>query len=140
MSLQEKSIWISLVVTLLIFGYYFASAFRVFSDPAADQTKLIGLFIGAVVLMIIIEAVLHIVLAIAFKREAEKSEDERDKVIDLRARRISYFVLSFGVWTMGISVLVDASPLELATIMMFFFILAEAVGFSTQLFYYRRGI
>ncbi|MBD3386672.1 hypothetical protein GF407_17345 [candidate division KSB1 bacterium] len=157
MSFQEKSIWICLVVILLIsvpyFTFTFSAFFEAFSDPNPDDTNpflTIPLFIGACVLIAIVVAVLHIVLAIAFYKETEAGEDERDNLIELKATRISYFILVLGVWTTGASMFlfllflakanVFLLPLAMANIIMFFFFLAEIVGWSIQLFYYRRGI
>ncbi len=140
MSFREKSIWISLAATVLIFGYYFANAFSALTSFNADNRGLIGLFIGVVVLMIIVEVVLNIILAIASRNQAAEAEDERDNLIRLKCIRISYLVLVFGVWTVAMSLLLSASPVAMANIIIFFFILAEIVGFSTQLLYYSKGI
>ena len=140
MSFREKSIWVSLVATILIFGYYFANVFSYFTSFDVNNRELVGLFIGVVVLMVIVEVVLHIILAIAFKKETMEAEDERDNLIRLKATKVSYFVLVFGIWMMAISLLLSASPVAMANIIIFFFILAEIAGFSTQLFYYRKGI
>jgi len=140
MSFQEKSTWVSLGITLLIFGAYFTFAFGVFSDAETPAGVLIPVFIATVVATTIIQAFLHTILGIAFNKEAEKGADERDHLIELRATRISYFILVFGVFATGVSMLLTASPIMMANIILFFFILAEVVGFSIQLFYYRRGI
>ena len=140
MSFREKSIWISLLATILVFGYYFANAFSALTSFNIDNRGLIGLFIGVVVLMIIVEVVLNTILAIASRNQAGETEDERDNLIRLKSTRISYLVLVFGVWAAAMSLLLSASPLAMANIIIFFFILAEIVGFSTQLFYYRKGI
>lgn len=139
-SFQEKSIWVSLVATILIFGFYFIKAFNVFSSANTPNESLIGLFIAVIVLSIVAQIVLQSVLAIAYRKEAEGSEDERDNIIELKATRISYFVLAIGVWFAGFSIFAIPSSLATANIILFFFLLAEIVGFSTQLFFYRRGV
>lgn len=83
MSFQEKSIWVHITLTLLIFGFYFTNALRVFLEPETPTSQLIPLFIGAVILFPILEAALHIVLATAFTRQVEAGEDERDRLIEL---------------------------------------------------------
>ncbi len=139
-SFQEKSIWISLIVTLLIFGYYFIQSVIVLKNPLSDSSELIGLFIGTIILTVIIQVVLQIILAITNKKEAVQGKDERDNLIKLKAFRISYFILVIGVWVTGMSMLILASPFIMANVIMFFFILSEVAGFVTQLFYYRRGL
>lgn len=140
MSFQEKSIWISLVSTILIFGYYFTQAISVFKNPDVHKTNLIGLFVGVIFLVVIIQIISQSILALVNRKEAEKGEDERDHLIKLKATRMSYFILVFGVWVTGISMLILPSPLVMANIIMFFFILSEIAGFTSQLLHYRRGV
>jgi hypothetical protein len=144
-SYREKSIWVSLLSTLFIFGYYFYSAFAILRTPILHMPHdsmfaLMGLFIGVMVWMIIVQIVLHIILAIVNRGEAEKDEDERDKLIELKATSISYYLLVLGVWMTIFSLFVIQSPAWTATILLFTTILAELVGFAVQLFYYRRGV
>lgn len=139
MTFQEKSIWVTVVVTVIIFGYYFTQAIIIISNPSIPEVALIGLFIGVTVITIIVQIVLQSVLAIANRKDAEKGEDERDKLIELKATRISYFILIFGVWTTCISILIISSTIILANLLLFFFIIAELTGFISQLIYYRRG-
>lgn len=140
LSYKEKSIWASLISTIIVFGYYFFFAIKVFNNPEIENMMLVGLFIGAVVFIMIIQIFSQIVIAIANRKEAEKGEDERDNLIELKTTRVSYFILVLGVWITAFSILVISSPIILVNLIMFFFILAEIVGYSLQLIYYRRGI
>jgi len=140
LSFREKSLWISLVVTLSIFGFYYLRAFSVFSNAAIPNESLMGLFIGVIVLTIVVQVVLQSVLAIANRKEAASAGDERETLIELKATRLAYFILAGGVWIAGVSIFVLPSALITANIVLFFFILAEIVGFSARLFFYRRGI
>ena len=139
MSFQEKSIWISLILTILIFGHYFYRAVRVFSSPDLPESKLIALFIGAVFTLIIIQIASQSILAFSHKKEAAQGKDERDHFIQFNSSRVSYFILAVGVWAAGISMLFHTSTMIMANIIMGFFILAETVGYAAQLIMYRRG-
>ena len=138
MSFREKSTWISLVTTLFIFGYYFTEAFPALSDGDADSMKIFGLFIGVIIGVVVLQVLLHGALAIAFRKEAEKGDDERDKLFELRATRNAYFLLVLGVCATGAGMLLTSSPFVMANIILFFFVLSEIAGFITQLFYHRR--
>ena len=155
MSFQEKSIWVCLAITLTVFGSYFIFAFDAFSEAFSNQDAgesafaTIPIFIGSVIALSIIVAVVHVVLALVFSKEAEAGGDERDNLIELKATRISYFVLAIGVVATGLSLAfllpltethVLLLPLGMANVIMFFFFLAEIVGWSLQLLYYRRGV
>lgn len=140
MSFHEKSIWITLIVTLAVFGFYFAQAITVFTNPELPDENLIGLFIVVVVFVIILQIILQSILAIIHRKEAEKDGDERDKLIELKATQTSYFVLVFGIWTTCISILAIHSPLIIANMILFFFIAAETIGYIKQIYHYRRGV
>ena len=139
MSFQEKGIWVSLISTLLLFGYYFSKAIGIYNNPEVDDYSLIALFIGIVTLIVVIQIVLQSVIAIVNRREAEKGKDERDKLIELKVTKISYYVLVFGVWITLFSMMFNSSLIMMANVIMFFFVLSQIIGFSLQLFYYRRG-
>jgi len=140
MSFKEKSILGSLIITIIVFGYYFLQVFKTTGSTLFEVANGISFFIGAVVLMVLLEIILHIILAITNKNESNQSNDERDKLIDLKATRISYYILVFGIFTVGVSMLFSFDTLLLANTMLLFFIIAEIVGFSMQLYYYRRGL
>ncbi len=140
MSFKEKSIWISLIATIIIFGFYFSKTFPLFRNFDDNNTEMVMLFIGVVILMIIVQIISHIVLAVFNRKDAEAGEDERDKLVELKATRIAHFVLITGVWLTASCLLITKSPLMLVNIMIFFFILSEVLGFIAQLFYYRKGI
>ena len=141
MSFKEKSIWISLIVTILIFGFYFVFAFTEMKNnsPEGALGTIAGIFIGVIILIIVMEIILHSVIAIVFRKEASEKEDERDKIIELKGSRFSYIILAVGVWITGFSLFFVSSPIMMAHILLLFFILAEITGFATQLYFYRRG-
>lgn len=140
LTFHEKSIWISLVTVTALFGFYFFVAFNFIAGYADPDANIVGLFILVVVLVIIVEAVSHTALAIKFRKEANAAPDERDKLIELKATRNAYYLLVGGVWTAGIAMLFTDSVFIIANIIMFFFIVAEIIGFVTQLRYYRQGV
>ncbi len=137
---KEKSTWIHLITTLLIFGFYFTKAIYKFINATIEETNLIGLFIAVVISMIIIEVISHIILSIVYRKQSIKEEDERDNLIQSKATKTSYYILVIGVWITSMSILNISSPFLMANIIMFFFILAEIIGMSIQLYYYRKGI
>ena len=148
-SFQEKSIFGSLVITIGLFSYFFIAVFEALASPTEAATaRLPGLLIGVVIAVIVVEATYHILIAILSRPE---DEDERDRTIEAKATRISYFVLVAGLLTaVGHSLLAAMlgfpaneqlieGPVLLASLVVCAFILAEVVGFAMQLYYYRRG-
>ena len=139
MSYKEKSILASLILTVIIFGIYFIKVFATMSTTDSGLVNSIVLFIGAVLYIVILEIIVHIILPIFYKNEHKDSDDERDKLIQLKATRISYFILVFGMFITTISLLLSLTPLLISNIILLSFIIAEITGFSIQLYYYRKG-
>ena len=140
MSFQEKSTWVSLAVNSGIFGFYFYHAFAVLGNPEALDRGLIVLFVGLVILTIIVQTVSHILLSLMYRKDEQAGIDERDKLIELKANRVSYIILAGGVWLTFFGLMVLPIQIVLANILMAFFIISEVVGYGVQLYYYRRGI
>lgn len=142
LSYKEKSLWVSLLTVLYVFGHYFTHAYQVLKSPQVEDSATIRMFIWAIAILVIIHAICHGILASMFKKESEQKDDERDKLIELKATRVSYFILVFGVWVAGLnSILLDSISLIFTLhILLFFLVLAEIVGFALQLVYYRRGV
>ena len=56
-----------------------------------------GLFVGAVITVIILEIVLHIVIAAFSHKDADQPRDERDRLFTMKAGNISGWVLGIAV-------------------------------------------
>ena len=153
MSFREKSIWISLVSTLLIFGDYFLNVLSLSELPAeAAKAAALGLSLRAIFLIIIVEVVFQSMLALSNRKAAGLGADERDKLFEYKGNNFGYTVLVIGVFiTLGRIVLLEINPeligqsdgltipLLTAHILLFSFILSEIVRFSAQLYYYRSS-
>jgi hypothetical protein len=121
LSYQEKSIWGSLIATLIIYGHYYAVGAK-------------GSLVASVIALIVIEIVCQSVISLAHKPEPK---DERDRLIAARAYRVAYTILVAGVLT--ILFISDWVAPTVATI--FLALVVADVGKSvTRLFYYRRGV
>jgi hypothetical protein len=152
MSFREKSIWISLISTLLIFGDYFLNVIALANlSEAVAKTTALELSIRAIVLIIIVEIIFQTVLALNNHKAANLGADERDKLFEYKGNNFGYTVLVIGVLlTLGRMVSLEISPEFIeqfkvlnipfltAHILLFSFILSEVVRFSAQLYYYRR--
>lgn len=153
MSFREKSIWISLISTLLIFGDYFLNLISLVGLPEdVAKAAALGLSLRAIFLIIIVEIVFQGLLAVSNRKAAEFGADERDKLFEYKGNSFGYTVLVIGVFiTLGRLVLLELNP-ELighcdvlnipfltAHILLFSFILSELVRFAGQLYFYRSS-
>jgi hypothetical protein len=153
MSFREKSIWISLISTLLIFGDYFLNIIALGNLPEqVAKTAALELSIRAFVLIIIVEIIFQSMLAVSNRKAAKLGADERDKLYEYKGNNFGHTVLIIGVlMTLGRMVSLEISPefieqfkvLDIpfltAHILLFSFILSEVVRFSAQLYYYRSS-
>jgi len=121
MPFRERTAWISLIVTPLIWGGYFWKLWPDLRDGAL-QGGSVGLFVSTVVLLVIAQIVMAIVLAIFAGKAADTPMDEREQLIDLKAARVGYYLLGSllffvsALWITGASALVMANGILAAMV------------------------
>jgi hypothetical protein len=169
MSEQERVSWVSLVVSLVIGYWYFervlglpASADVFGPRTAAFATKLIML---AVFIAIASEVVLRIVQKHTRAGEGTDAtaHDERDEIINLKASRNAYGVLSASVIVVLVQVALiewaqrfrgrisdpdtvleliltgPLQPMHIAQLLLLALTLGGITVYASRIFYYRRG-
>lgn len=148
MSYQEKqnivNIFSGLLITAIygwmIYQRHLAGNFDLRTDLKTWGVVFL-IFIGvSIIARILIYIVFHILNAIATREQDIPVEDERDKLIKLRATRNSYFVFSSGFFT---AVLLLALGLPFYWMFVVFIIsglVAEIVDNGSQIYYYRKGV
>ena len=147
MSVQEKRVLVSLVSNVLVFGVFFAIILGMYHDgrfDGEDAGRVIGQailwLIGAQILAHIVGHILFAIgSAVATGEEEPDITDERDKLIELRALRISFYL--FGAAFLGVVV---AMALGTSFVVAFLSInsalaIADALGNIVRLRLYRRG-
>jgi uncharacterized membrane protein len=147
MSYQERRAIVALFSTILITLVY--SAFMLQRYPEADPYSAeIFHFWGSFMLILIpVSIVAKIVIAIAFviantvaTREIEPDlTDERDRLIELKAQRNSFYIFALGfVLAMG-SLVVGQPPATMFIILLAGGLLSDIVSELSMIFFYRRG-
>ncbi|MBL4597249.1 MAG: hypothetical protein JKX99_11800 [Robiginitomaculum sp.] len=137
-SFEEKSTLISLVAIAVTFGNYFG---RVWFFPR-DEASQLGLLFTVLFIFIVIEALLHIGLAIGQKQQ---KADERDKAVSGKANRNGYLLmLSLLICFVGYLIFAGiltgtANVMTAINLMVFAVVAAELVRLGSLLFYYRMG-
>ena len=138
MSFRERSAWISLIATPLIWGAYFWKIW-----PDAQDGKLyvdtFGMFVGTLVLLVIVQIVLATVIAIFAGKAADAPMDEREQLIDLKGARVGFHMLN--VLLVGVSSLwlYGMSPLVMANGILAAMVIAETLRAASVVFGYRRS-
>ncbi len=133
LTFKEKSLWVTLVSTVVIYAYYF---WRAIELGEGEPGRVGGLFVGAVVLMILLQVV--VTAALALHRRPEQT-DERDRRIAQAGARNAYYVLMTGVWgALGVAALA-LGTFWLVHAALLAVVLGEITRCASQLVYYRRG-
>lgn len=94
MSYREKLAWTSLVLTLLIWGWFAA---KVLAIGFGDMWAVLGLAVRAVIAEIIVSVVIAVTLAVQAPDEADLT-DERERAIALKAKAHGLFTLNAAVF------------------------------------------
>ena len=137
LSFREKSAWISLISLLAVFIPFFWNSYRQFTglvDDSAGGTVAIGLLVAFVVL----EIVLHAVVALQAPGEARSPHDEREHLIEMRATRIAFQVLVLGALAGVATIHLTRSAWVMQQVVLLAIVLAELVKFAMQVVLFRR--
>jgi hypothetical protein len=113
----------------------------------ANVFRLWGIIIVLAVVVTIFATILtHIVSAIiqAIKTgeenpKVEDIEDERDRLIDLKGTKITYFFHSIGVLLSMLTFVLGQPPLVMFTLLILSGVVAQIIGDISRLYLYRRG-
>jgi len=98
-------------------------------------------FMGvSIVARIIIYIIFHIINAIATREEDIPKEDERDKLVKLKATRNSHYAFSVSLLS-GFILLATGMPIYgLFVVFILAGLVSEVIDNSSQIYYYRKGV
>lgn len=148
MTYQENKSIVNIISSILITTIYALIIYRWHMDGRFDLTTdyskwgiIFLAFIGiSVVARIIIYIIFHIINAIATREEDVPVEDERDKLISLKATRISYYVFIGGFSLSFVSLTIGMPVYGLIIAFFACGFLGEMAENISQIIYYRKGI
>ncbi len=148
MTYQEKNVFVGLVSGVIVFALYAYFVMQmyqggVFEGPGAGAQigkSILWLIFGGIVIHIIAQIVFSIAHAV-ITREANPSPvvDERDRLIELRALRVAYYIIGAGFVGAMIALALEQTYFLTFNIIVFSFFAASVVEGLVQLFLYRRG-
>jgi uncharacterized membrane protein len=107
MSFREKHLWISIVTTVAIWGFYYWRLIEAIGAGGLTDPRFAfltgGLFIGCLVVVSVVEIILTL-LATATTRKAEReARDERELLASLKASHVSLMALIALVFSLAIA-------------------------------------
>jgi hypothetical protein len=148
MSYREKENIINIFSGLLITAIFVWVVYQRHLDGRIDLTddfqlwgKLFLIYAGvSIVARIIIYIIFHIINAIATKNDKIPDEDERDKLIKLKATRNSHYTFSIGFMTAIIYLALGFAPYVIFIVFVISGLVAEIIDNGSQMYYYRKGV
>jgi len=96
---------------------------------------------ASVLAYILIELVAWIVLRVKYPRDARTPKDERERLIDLKAIRVAYYVFVVGaIGGMFVTLhVIGAHIVGLGMVIFMAFVLSQIVKHAARILFYRRG-
>ncbi|GLP95490.1 hypothetical protein [Paraferrimonas sedimenticola] len=151
MSFNYKNTWIQLLIGVGVLGYYWWSLAQAQANGSLSDTLLTGLLVQLVVIYVGLQIVLVVAAAVLNPKDAERGDDEHDKLFNLYGDQAAYHALAALVTVCMILVWSDTQlglPLSfdslsttgnLLHLLMLSFVVAEFIKHLRQLFHYHRG-
>ena len=140
MAFREKSAWISLVTTLVVYGAYFSLTVPRLLAGRFGGFEFVGSLSTAIVVIVALQVGLTVVAAVADPRGARQSPDEREQLIALRANRAGFYTLEVGAFFAIVTLFWWNDVAVIANGIFFAIVLAEAVRAGFQIVDYHRCV
>lgn len=138
MPFREKSAWITLVTTVIVYGAYFALVVPRIVAGTLGGLEFVGWLSAAIFAIVVLQAGLTIIAAVTDPRGAREPRDEREEMIALRANRAGFYTLEVGGFFAIVSLFWWNSAAVMANGVFFAIVLAEGVRAAFQIFDYHR--
>lgn len=148
MTYQEKKSIVSLISALLIFGSYCLYMYPRHPNGGLESLEtfrywgsfVLNLTLFSIAAHIIISIVFNIVFRITTGEKEPTFADELDKLIDLKATRISFFVFIVGfLIAMGSLVIYQPSQAMFIILIISGFV-SDVTGSVIRFYHYRKGV
>jgi len=140
MSFREKSAWISFVLlVLLMLGFALSHHYHPHDAEGRDLFNPATLFFGILLVFVLLQVVLHLIIALQAPKDARTPKDERERFIELRAARIGFYSLVVcELIAMALFHLHGRPGVLMSTVLLGIFV-AWLIKLGTEIVLYRRG-
>jgi hypothetical protein len=140
MSFREKSAWISLLTIVVVAVMFLLELPRPWTLTPTPSGFLFHVLLAAVATFVVVAIVAHVVVAMLAPRDARAQTDERERLIALKATRLSGFV--YAALSLGSITLIHygANEFALGYAVLLSFVIALAVNYIARIVHFRRGV
>lgn len=139
MSLRERFAWVAFLGIIISIGLY-VLALILAARGVIPGHYLFATVLGLIAALIVLPLVIRALLAIRMPKGSLTEQDERERLFELKATRIAFFVLAFGV---GFLTFLTAhgtrNPRDIVHGVLAAIVLSYLVKFGTEIRYHRRG-
>jgi hypothetical protein len=140
MSFREKAAWISLVVGIGVYAFYFAQAIPAVARGEAGGSYYFWLMVIATVISVVATIVLTVASAVMAPKDAKAPRDEREALVVLKAYPFAAYTLAAGAFMTIVLLFIGADRFFAANLLFFVLCLSELMKSCAQIFCYRRGV
>ena len=148
MSYREKENIINILSGWLITGVFAWVVYQRQKNGLMDLTdyfqtwgKLFLVYAGvSIVARIIIYIIFHIINAIATRAEKIPAEDERDKLVKLKALRNSHYSFVVGFFAAIVVLAFGMPTYSIFIVFVISGVISEFIDNGSQMYYYRKGV
>lgn len=148
MSIQEKRTLVNIFSAIVVTGGYFWYALKSRPDLLMETDELLKFWAKTILILLPVTIVSRIVIHILFgignaivtrTTESSYETDERDKLIELKASRVSGIIFGIGFLSSLGALLMDWGVSGMFLVIMCGGLLGEITENLVRLRYYRRG-
>lgn len=144
---KEKQILVTMISLILIFTVYSIYVYNKFiavNFDIVNDFKFWGkTFLVLIPITIVAQIIIHIIFAIINKivtnEDMETKADERDKLIDLKAMRISHYIFTGGFLMSMLALVIGFPAYSMFVILISAGFISGIVSELAKLYFYRRG-
>jgi uncharacterized membrane protein len=148
MSYQEQRALLAFLSTLAVNALYLLLMLPVqpSGDPYAPQVfhfwgRFFMVLIGLSILVRILITILFSIITTLATREAEPDfEDERDRLIDLKAARYGWYVFAIGFVLAMLTLVLEMPPATMFLVLMLGGLASQLSSELAEFWFYRRGL
>lgn len=138
MSFEEKNVWIFAVVTVGAFGTYVVTILGRAQGTPLTEVPYVGAMLWTIGGAIAAAILGRIVVAIAWPRDADKS-DQRDKEINRFGDYVGQSFVGVGAVAALVLAMAEADYFWIANAVYLAFVLSALLGSAAKIVAYRRG-
>jgi hypothetical protein len=138
MSFREKSAWISLLSYVGVYGYYFWTVYTAAVAGAPDSFRFDRL-VRPMFLLAVIDISLQMVVALSQPGDARAAQDERERLITLKATHPAFHVVMFGAAIMTAAMALGLPTFFAVNGLFLAMVLGEVVKYAGQIAHVRMG-